>query len=139
MMKIADSGPTAGPDRRRNTAGAVESPGCPFSGHVGTGAAPTTRPVAAPPRAALDGVVAAQTMPELAEERCRATRHRRGVLDELQALQIATVEGWMSEAALRRLAGLLDRLGPAGAGPELPVGPEEIELRAAVELARGSP
>jgi CHASE3 domain sensor protein len=42
----------------------------------------------------------------------------------------------VQEGALRRLAGLLERLRPATADPELSAVLDEIELRAAVELAK---
>ena len=134
----------AGPDRRRKTSGATDSPGRAFAGHVGAGhvgaghvgARPRRTGPAATPLAALDGVLAAQEVPDAAGERRRASRHGHGLLDELQALQIGMVEGWVSEAALHRLAGLLDRLRPAVTDPELAAVLEEIELRAAVELAK---
>jgi len=135
-MKITGSGPTAGPDRRRKISGSAGSPERAFADQVGTGPAAPTRVVGATPLAALDGVLAAQEVPDAAEERRRAARHGHGVLDELQALQVGMVEGWVSEGALRRLAGLLEGLRPSVADPDLASVLEEIELRAAVELAK---
>jgi hypothetical protein len=45
------------------------------------------------------------------------------------------VDGWVSEGTLRRMAGLLERR-PALTDPDLDAVLDEIELRAAVELAK---
>jgi Class II flagellar assembly regulator len=135
-MKITGSGPTAGPERRRKIPGRGESSDQAFADHVGARPAGITGLVPATPLAALGGVLAAQEVPDGAAERRRAARHGHGLLDELQALQLGMVEGWVPEAALRRLTGLLDRLRPAVADPDLAGVLEEIELRAAVELAK---
>ena len=81
-------------------------------------------------------LLAAQEVPDLSQERRQATRRGHGLWDDLHQLQIGMVEGWVSEGTLRRLAGLVDRLRPALTDPDLDAAPDEIELRAAVELAK---
>jgi hypothetical protein len=136
MMKITSSGPPAGPGQRRRIAGRGDTSHGAFAEQVG--AKPSASPglASAVPLTALGGVLAVQEVPDPIAERRRAMRHGHSVLDELQALQIGLVEGWVQEGALRRLAGLLDRLRPATADPELAAVLDEIELRAGVELAK---
>jgi hypothetical protein len=136
-MKITGSGPTAEPGQRRKVAGrGGESSDASFAEHVnvrpaaGSPVPPTT------PLAALSGILATQEVPDPTQERRQATRRGHGPLDELHQLQIGLVEGWVSEGTLRRLAGLLDRLRPALTDPDLDAALDEIELRAAVELAK---
>ena len=135
-MRITSSGPTAGPGQRRRIAGRGDSSEGAFAEQVGARPALSSGLTPAMPLAALGGVLAVQEVPDPAAERRRATRHGHSVLDELQALQIGLIEGWVQEGALRRLAGLLERLRPATADPELAAVLDEIELRAAVELAK---
>jgi Class II flagellar assembly regulator len=136
-MKITGSGPTAGPSQRRKVSGrAGESSDASFAEQVttrpatGSGIPPTT------PLVALDGVLAVQEVPDPTQGRRQATHRGHGLLDELHQLQIGMVEGWVSEGGLRRLARLLDRMRPAAADPDLDAVLDEIELRAAVELAK---
>jgi hypothetical protein len=136
MMKITSSGPTAGPGQRRRIAGRGDTSEGAFAEQVGARPALSSGLTPAMPLAALGGVLAVQEVPDPTAERRRATRHGHSVLDELQALQIGLIEGWVQEGALRRLAGLLERLRPATADPELAAVLDEIELRAAVELAK---
>jgi hypothetical protein len=135
-MKITGSGPTAGPRERRRIAGRGETSDSSFAEQVGARPLASSGLVPTMPLAGLDGVLVVQEAADSTAERRRATRHGHGVLDELQALQIGMVEGWVSETGLRRLAGLLDRLRPAALDPELEAVLDEIELRAAVELAK---
>jgi hypothetical protein len=46
------------------------------------------------------------------------------------------IEGWVSEGTLRRLANLVDRLRPALTDPDPDGVLDDVERRAAVELAR---
>ena len=133
-MKITGSGPTAGAVQRRKVAGGGASSS--FAEQVGTRPAASSGVAPSAPLVALDGVLAVQELPDPTFERRQATRRGHGLLDELHQLQIGMVEGWVSEGALRRLAGLADRLRPALADPDLDAVLDEIELRAAVELAK---
>ena len=88
---------------------------------------------AIPPLVAFNDVLAAQEMTGPTQE----SRRGEGCpLDELHQLPLGMVEGWVSEGTLRRLAGLVDRLRPALTHPDLDAVLEEIEFRAAVELAK---
>jgi hypothetical protein len=108
-MKVTGSGPTAGPRRRR--AG---------SGRGGESS---------------DASFAEQEVPDGTRECRRAHRRGHGPSDELHQLQIGMIEGWVSEGTLRRLAELVDRLRPALTDPDLDAALDDVERRAAVELA----
>jgi hypothetical protein len=139
-MKITGSGPMAGPSQRRRVSGrSGERAATGFAEHVnprppaGPGAAPS------PPLTALEGVLAAQEVvdpTEQRERRRRAVRHGHSLLAELRELQLGLVEGWVSEGTLHRLATLLDGLRPTVEDPKLDALLDDLELRAAVELAK---
>jgi hypothetical protein len=136
-MKITGSGPAAGAGQRRKVSGrGGESSDASFAEHVSARPAAGSPVPPTSPLAALGSVLAAQEVPNLSQERRQATRRGHGLLDDLHQLQIGMVEGWVSEGTLRRLAGLVDRLRPALTDPDLDAAPDEIELRAAVELAK---
>jgi hypothetical protein len=88
------------------------------------------------PLAALGGVLAAQEVADPTEQRRRGVRHGQSLLAELGELQLALVEGWVSEGTLRRLSGLLEGLRPPVEDPQLEALLDDLELRAAVELAK---
>jgi Class II flagellar assembly regulator len=136
-MKITGSGPSAGPSQRRRVSGpSSERSATGFAEHVGakppasSGGAPST------PLATLEGVLVAQEITDPKEQRRRGVRHGHSLLAELRELQLGLVEGWVSEGTLRRLAGLLNGLRPTVEDPELDALLDDLELRAAVELAK---
>lgn len=136
-MKITGSGPAAGAGQRRKVPGrGGESSDASFAEHVSARPAVGSRVPPTSSLAVLDGILAAQEVWDPSQERRQATRRGHGPLDELRQLRIGMVEGWVSEGTLRRLAGLVDRLRPALTDPDLDAVPDEIELRAAVELAK---
>lgn len=66
----------------------------------------------------------------------RAREHGEAVLDELASLQLGMIDGLVSEPGLRRLAALVDEAGPEIGDENLRDALGEIEVRAAVELAK---
>jgi Class II flagellar assembly regulator len=102
-------------------------------GHVSARPTAASGIPATTPLVALDDVLAAQEMTDPTQE---SRRGQSCPLDELHQLQLGMVEGWVSEGTLRRLAGLVDRLRPALTHPDLDAVLDEIELRAAIELAK---
>ncbi len=136
-MKITGSGSTAGPSQRRKVSGRSGERTVPgFAEHVGVRSAASSGVTPTTPLAALDGVLAAQEAPDPTEQRRRAVRHGQSLLAELHDLQLGLIEGWVSEGTLHRLAGLLDGLRPAVADTRLDAVLDDLELRAAVELAK---
>jgi hypothetical protein len=101
-MKISGSGPTAGANQRPRVAnGTGVGTGSAFAEHVGGRPAQLTGIAPSAPLATLDGVLAVQEAEDATAERRRATRHGHSLLDELSALQLGMVDGWVTEGALR--------------------------------------
>lgn len=88
------------------------------------------------PLAALGNVLAAQEVQGGPLERQRAVQRGRSVLDELDEIRAGLLEGNVADAALERLSGLLQTDRPAVDDAKLNTVLDEIELRAAVELAK---
>lgn len=136
-MKITGSGPSAGATQRRKVSnGAGHAAGGSFAEQVDARAPQVNGVAPTAPLAALDGVLAVQEVEDPTAERRRAARHGHSLLDELHELQLGMVDGWVSEATLRRLGGLVDGLRPAAGDSQLGEVLDAIELRAAVELAK---
>lgn len=70
------------------------------------------------------------------ERRRRAIRRGSRLLDQLDALKLALLDGRDAAAALGRLARDLDEEREAGAEPGLEALLDQIDLRASVELAK---
>lgn len=94
------------------------------------------RAVGAAPALAVGLWLAVQDPPDAAEKRRRAVRRGHGLLDRLEELELALLDGSLSEALLQRLrldAPLSDR---SADDPRLDAVLAQIETRAAVELAK---
>ncbi len=136
-MKITRSGPTTGPGHPLKIIARADAGGAPsFADHVdarpsaGAGLSP------AAPLAVLNGVLAVQEAPDATEERRRAIRRGDSILDELRELQVGLVDGRVSEGMLQRLTRLLEGARPSVEDAHLGAVLDDIELRAAVELAK---
>ena len=94
-------------------------------------------PAAATSLAGLDAVLLLQTESETPQERRRRSAKRgQDLLDGLDRLKAALLGGRVAPQDLRAIAGrLAERSGPSG-DPRLDGLMAEIELRAAVELAK---
>ena len=95
-----------------------------------TGAGPTL------PLTSLDALVALQTMPDATERRRRALRHGRELLDRLDEVRLALLDGELPLRTLQRLRAGLGAARDATDDPGLDDILREVELRAAVELAK---
>jgi hypothetical protein len=92
---------------------------------------------ASKPLTSLGSVLAVQEVEaKEGEPRQRAVRRGHALLDELHGLHLELIEGWVSEEGLHRLADLVDgtRSEPDDSGLASVL--EDIETRAAVELAK---
>ena len=140
-MKIVTTGPHSAAVAKPRAAGGGGAAG-------GAGFAPRTggeRPAPAggggvapgAPLTALGALLAAQEVPEVGGGgRRRAARRGHDLLDRLDELRLALLEGGVPEPTLRRLVALLEeRAGPVD-DPRLGAVLHEIEVRAAVELAK---
>ena len=137
-MKITQTGPTApaGRGRKAQTAdGTGDGPA--FRDHIdGDGAPETAATTGTAPLAALGSLLTIQEATDPTTGKKRAIAHGDTLLDELKDLQIGLVQGWVSETSLRSLSHMLDRPRPQIDDLELNQILDDIELRAAVELAK---
>jgi hypothetical protein len=99
---------------------------------------PRAPAAAAPPRplTSLDALIALQGFDDPSERRRRAIKRGRTALDALDALKIGLLAGTLDGAALARLKAAAPELIEASGDPRLDLILGEIELRAAVELAK---
>ncbi len=136
-MKISQAGPGAGTSRSRNAgkAGQADTDGV-FRQHIDDGIAPSPKAAGTTQLAALSSLLAIQEAPDPTTGKKRAVLHGATLLDELKELQVGLVQGWVSEDKLRSLAHMLDQPRPAIDDPGLNQVLDDIELRAAVELAK---
>jgi Class II flagellar assembly regulator len=134
-MKVAETRSSTAPTAGRRVASG-RSDGTGFAEHV-HGAPAGAGGIAAPsPLAALSTVLAAQEALDGPGEQRRALARGRSLLDELDRIRIDLLEGVRPEASVRRLAELMQAARPTVAEPKLAALLDEIELRAAVELAK---
>ena len=84
----------------------------------------------------VDSLLALQEVPDSTAQRRAARQRGENLLDQLDQIRLGLLSGTLSHAQIERLASLVAvRSGSLGA-PELEDVLAEIELRAAVELAK---
>jgi len=133
-MKISQTRPGAPTSRSRK---ADEKATDLFKTHIEDEPASTApSAAAASPLTALGNLLAIQETPHSTSDRERALLQGDTLLDELTQLQVGLVQGWVSEETLRRVTHLLNRPRPNLEDPILNQVLDEIEVRAAVELAK---
>lgn len=86
--------------------------------------------------AGVSALMALQGVEDVTERRRRAIRRGSGLLDRLEELKLALLEGEAGEAALERLGRGLREERPVDSDPALNSLLAQIDLRAAVELAK---
>lgn len=137
-MKISQAGSGAPANRSRkasNTGDADKADD--FKNHVQDEAASAPpAPASALPLTALSNFLAIQETSDQTSERRRAILQGNTLLDELTDLQIGLVQGWVSEETLKRVTHLLDRPRPNIDDQAISQALHDIEVRAAVELAK---
>ncbi|MBP1180103.1 flagellar assembly protein FliX [Methylobacterium sp. PvR107] len=100
-------------------------------------AASASAPAAAATLAGLDAVLLLQAESETPQERRRRSAKRgQDLLDGLDRLKAAILGGRVATHELRTIAGRLNERGGLSGDPRLDGLMAEIELRAAVELAK---
>jgi hypothetical protein len=106
----------------------------PAEGARAAGPAPPARALSAAP--SLEALLALQEEPAPGERRRRAVRRAGRILDVLDELKLALLEGRFSPSALRALEGAVREERPDTEDPGLKALLDQIETRAAVELAK---
>jgi len=95
-----------------------------------TGAGPTL------PLTSLDALMTLQAPPDALEGRRRGLRRGRDLLDQLDELRLALLDGELPLATLQHLRAGVGAARDATDDPGLDAVLREVELRAAVELAK---
>lgn len=135
-MRVIGSGSSGIAGSRRGAS--LEAHGSGFASLVGgamnTPPAATVGPTAA--LTALDALLALQAVPDAAERRKRALRRGHVLLDRLEEVRLALLDGVLPRATLERLQSGLAQRGEILDDLELDPLIAEIELRVAVELAK---
>lgn len=84
----------------------------------------------------VSALMALQGVEDVMERRRRAVRRGSGILDRLEELKLALLSGEASEGSLENLARTLREERPQDADAGLNSLLDQIDLRAAVELAK---
>ena len=132
-MRIDANGRIIGP--REPASGSRAGSSSAFSLSLGetADAAPTR---GAPPVPGLDALLALQSVDDSLSKRRRALRRGHALLDDLDKLKLSLLEGRAGAADLARLAALVTNQRESVDDPGLESLLGEIDLRAAVELAK---
>jgi hypothetical protein len=107
-----------------------------FSLSLGESPGETAGTRAAPMLAGLDAMLALQSVDDGPSKRRRALRRGRALLDDLEKLKLSLLEGRVGAADKARLAGLVADQRDRVDDPVLDSILGEIDVRAAVELAK---
>lgn len=95
-----------------------------------------TRATGASPLGSVDALIALQQVDEVFERRRRAARRGGKLLDILDRLRLAMLGGELGEGELTALADAVREQREASGEPGLEAVLDQIEARAAVELAK---
>jgi hypothetical protein len=115
---------------------AAPSGGGGFARALAEGPSQSSAPAGSSPVQALTALLAVQEVGDATEGRGRARRRAESLLDKLEELRIAIMLGEVPLAHLENLAGLLKQRQDSIGDPKLAEIINEIEIRAAVELAK---
>ncbi len=133
MKVTGPSGPSSAQGTRAARPGAGFS--VPSAGAAASAAAAS--PASAPAGVAnVSALMALQGVEDVTERRRRAIRRGGGLLDRLEELKLALLQGEAGEGALERLTRTLREERPIDADGGLNALLDQIDLRAAVELAK---
>ena len=133
-MKV--TGPS-GPSQAQGPRTARASGGFSLPSSGSTAGAGAAAPASAPAAVAdVSALMALQGVEDPTERRRRAIRRGGGLLDRLDELKLALLMGEAGDGALDRLTRTLREERPVDADPGLNNLLDQIDLRAAVELAK---
>jgi hypothetical protein len=112
------------------------SGGTGFADALKGGAERASHTAGAPGLGGMDSLLALQQAPDALTGRKRARKRGDDILDELERIRVGLLMGRIPLSGLKRLAALLGQARPAVEDPRLEQVLAEIEVRAAVELAK---
>ncbi|WP_340118620.1 flagellar assembly protein FliX [Pelagibius sp. 7325] len=128
------SGPKASASRRSGSSAPTGGGG--FARALADGPSQTAAPSGASPVQGLNALLSLQEVDDATDGRKRARRRADDLLDQLEDLKLSIMLGEVPLAQLENLAGLLAQRQAATDDPKLAQIINEIEIRAAVELAK---
>jgi hypothetical protein len=105
-------------------------------GEDASGAAETSVALGVTTLGSIDALIALQEIDSPLGRRKRAIGRAGRLLDELDDLKLALLEGEISEGGLRRLGAIVREERDATSDPRLEALLDQIEARAAVEIAK---
>lgn len=133
MKVTGPSGPSSPSGARpARAAGGFSVPSAPGAASAGA----TAAAAAVSGVAGVSALMALQGVEDATERRRRALRRGGGLLDRLEELKLALLSGEAGEGTLERLGRSLREERPIDADPGLNSLLAQIDLRAAVELAK---
>ncbi len=134
-MKINGGSETRGvrANGPKRSAGGAKSAG--FANHLDQSSGTTPTEIATGP-GGVATLLAAQAAGDALEGRRRARERAENLLDRLDAVRVALLEGRMDNDALTRLAAEMERRLATVDDPALAEVIAQVELRAQVELAK---
>ncbi|MBL8832188.1 MAG: flagellar assembly protein FliX [Rhodospirillales bacterium] len=137
-MKIGETGGPRSVGGTRSTGRAVGAKGSDFAKLLDDAGKGTDAVGAAAPAHAVGAILGAQEVEDSTQSpgNGRARQRASDMLDKLDALRAGLLAGTMSRGALMDLAQMVRARPEAGTDPRLREILGEIELRAAVELAK---
>jgi hypothetical protein len=133
-MKIASAHPVQSNTIRRRDQ-AKESSGAKFAGELSSARQPAPG-ASAGPAGAIDGILALQEVDEDGRGSQQARERGDAMLDRLDEIRHGLLVGSVNPKTLERLLGQVRQQRETFTDPRLTEILEEIELRAAVELAK---
>lgn len=137
-MKVDPTGPArSAPPRRKDRSGrAAEADFASELPAEAEGAAGGSAGAGAQAVGGVGALLALQEVPDAANGRARAKRRGEELLDRLDELRLALIAGRLATAQVERLAARAKEARERVDDPRLEAVVQEIELRAAVELAK---
>ena len=133
-MKVEGPGPIRPPTLRR--AEKRVGGGRDFAGELSSTEAQTAPVSGTAPLAAVDAVLALQEVPDATEGLARALRHGADMLERLDDIRHGLLLGTIPREKLKALVEMVQGRRERADDPRLAAILDEIELRAAVELAK---
>lgn len=85
---------------------------------------------------AVDGILAVQEVPTATDGRSRGIKHGYSILDQLDEMRLGLLTGSLSSTRLAALGQEIEEVRETVIDPQLSAILDDIELRAAVELAK---
>ncbi len=135
-MKVSGPGSIRSTTARRVDRKGGDNGGATFRIETQGGTEQTTQAAPAASVAGVGSLLALQEVPDGMEQRRQAVHRSRDILDELQQLRVGLLNGSVPRQRLARLMKLLQERPGGYADPQLDSIIADIEIRAAVELAK---